>query len=77
MKIVGVVGLTAFGNLLGGWAGLPWQALLAYTFFAALCSTLVACAQVIVPQNSEDRVLWWRLLLNRRRSNLEHPARRK
>jgi hypothetical protein len=63
MKLLGVAGLTALGNLLGGLVGAPWQALFAYTFFAAFCTTVVALAQILVPQDSGDRVLWWDKIL--------------
>ncbi|MDG4838284.1 hypothetical protein O7631_17335 [Micromonospora sp. WMMD967] len=65
MRILGMAGLTALGTLLGGLVGVPWQALLAYTLFAALCTTVVALAQILVPQNSGDRVLWWDKILKR------------
>ena len=75
MKLLGPVGLTALGNLLGNWLGLPWPALLAYTLLAALCTTAVALAQILVPQDSHDKLLWWGELLKRQRPG-SRPGRR-
>jgi hypothetical protein len=74
MKSFGIAGVAGLGNLLGGLAGMPWQALLAYTVVAVLCSTVVAVAQIVVPQDSGDKVLWWGQLLRRGRRSPRGPA---
>jgi hypothetical protein len=77
MKLLGPAGLAAFGNLLGNWLGMPWQALLTYTVLAALCTTAIAMAQILVPQESSDKVQWWaELLRHRKRSSGRRPPRR-
>ncbi len=76
MKFFGIAVVTGLGNLLGGLAGMPWQALLAYTVVAVLCSTVVAVAQIAVPQDSRDNVLWWSQLLRRGRPGGRSPRAR-
>ncbi|ROP33477.1 hypothetical protein [Couchioplanes caeruleus] len=53
---------------------MPWAALLSYTIVAALLTTVVAILQIVVPQDSHDKVLWWNTLLRWRRNRTEKPT---
>jgi hypothetical protein len=81
MKTLGVAGLSGFGGLLGSWIGMPWQAQLVYALLAAVLTTVVALAQiavrlaeVTVPQDSHDKVLWLDKLLKLRTIRRDKPA---
>ena len=81
MKTLGVAGLSGFGFLISSMAGMPWQGLLAYSIIAALLTAavafgqlVVALAQVLVPQESHDKVLWLDKLLKRKTVRRERPS---
>src|SRR4051794_12030040 len=54
---------------------MPWQALLAHIVFAAVLTTGVAVLQIVVPQDSYDKLLWLNTPLRwRQRNRTEKPV---
>ncbi|MFI5493613.1 hypothetical protein [Actinoplanes sp. NPDC051859] len=58
--------LGSFGSLglmLGSWVDMPWGAGLSYALVAVLLIALIAFVAIIMPQDSNDKVLWLEVLL--------------
>jgi hypothetical protein len=43
-----------------GEAGAPWWAVLMSTVFLGILALTAICVQTLIPQNSRDRLAWWR-----------------
>ena len=41
-------------------AGAPWWAVLVLTAFLSVLALTAICVQALIPQNSRDRLAWWR-----------------
>lgn len=41
-------------------AGAPWWAVLVLTAFLSVLALSAICVQTLIPQNSRDRLAWWR-----------------
>jgi hypothetical protein len=70
----GAVGPVCVSGPIGlGEAGAPWWAVLALIVFLSVVALSAICVQTLIPQNSRDRLAWWR---DRRRCQTM-PQRRK
>lgn len=56
-----VFGSVCAGGPIGlGEAGAPWWAVLGLTAFLSILALTAICVQTLIPQNSRDRLAWWR-----------------
>ncbi|GAB3852594.1 hypothetical protein [Dactylosporangium cerinum] len=76
MKAGTLVGGTVLTGLVGGLsqiAGVPWGAVVAVVVLGLLFTFMLGLAQVLVPQESHDKVLFWERVLtywDRRRTTM-------
>jgi uncharacterized membrane protein len=75
--LAGGLGITALTNIMGNAIGAPWQALLAVTLVAIVCTTFIGTLQVLMPDESHDKVLLWNKFLTYRERRTSGPVKKR
>lgn len=72
-SVLGGLGFTGIISMLGTMVGVPWGALLAVVLAGMLLTTVVALAQLAMPQDSADKTQLWDTVL-KYRARRQAPA---
>jgi hypothetical protein len=76
--LAGGLGITTLANIMAGAIGAPWWALLTVTLVGIFCTTFIGALQVVMPDESHDKVLLWdKFLTHRERRRTSVPAKKR